>query len=139
MPTTIGFIGLGSMGREMCLRLLAADHVVHGYARRAQVLAPLVSRGARPSLTPAAAARSSEIVCINVTGTADVEEVLFGPDGVAQGGLPGTTVLDFSTISPLATKTFADRLQRVGIDMLDCPVSGGVQGARSGTLSIMVG
>jgi 3-hydroxyisobutyrate dehydrogenase-like beta-hydroxyacid dehydrogenase len=136
---TIGFVGLGNMGRAMVDHLMAGGHALRVYARRAEAMQPFVARGATACSSPAEAARGAAVVFINVTATADVEQVLFGPGGVVEGATPGTIVIDHGTISAAATRGFAARLAEQGIDMLDCPVSGGVKAAQAGTLSIMVG
>jgi len=89
--------------------------------------------------SPAEVARASDLVISIVSDTPDVEAVLFGPDGVASGVRPGSLVVDMSTISPSATRDFAERLAARGVAMLDAPVSGGSEGAKRGTLSIFVG
>ena len=135
----VGFIGLGAMGRPMALNLLRGRHELTVYARRSASLAPLVERGAATATTPAALAADSDAVFTMLTGTADVEAILLGDDGVVHGARPGTVVVDTSTIDPTATRTIAARLVERGVDMLDAPVSGGPHGARDATLSIMVG
>ena len=135
----VGCIGLGVMGRPMALNLLRAGHAVTVHARRAAAMEPLVERGATPAATPAALAAGCEAVITMVTGTADVEAVLLGAEGVVQGARRGTVVIDMSTIDPGATRTMAAALAGRGIDMLDAPVSGGPHGARDGSLSVMVG
>jgi 3-hydroxyisobutyrate dehydrogenase-like beta-hydroxyacid dehydrogenase len=109
------------------------------HARRAEVMRPFAERGAVACTSPAEAARGAQFVFTNVTATADVEQVLFGPGGVVESATPGTVVIDHGTISAIATRGFANRLAEQGIEMLDCPVSGGVKGAEAATLSIMVG
>lgn len=136
---TLGFIGLGNMGRPMVEHLMAAGHTLRLYARRAEVMQPFVVRGAVACASPAEAARSAAAVFLNVTATADVEQVLFGAGGVTEGAEAGTVVIDHSTIAAEATRQFAQRLAARGIEMLDCPVSGGVRGAQDATLSLMVG
>ena len=136
---TIGFVGLGNMGRAMVDHLMAGGHALRVHARRAEAMQPFVARGAIACGSPAEAARGAAVVFTNVTATADVEQVLFGPGGVVEGATPGTIVIDHGTISAAATRGFAARLAEQGIDMLDCPVSGGVKAAQAGTLSIMVG
>ena len=136
---TIGFVGLGNMGRAMVDHLMAGGHALRVHARRAEAMQPFVARGAAACGSPAEAARGAAVVFTNVTATADVEQVLFGPGGVVEGAEPGTVVIDHGTISAAATRGFAARLAEQGIDMLDCPVSGGVKGAQAATLSMMVG
>ncbi len=136
--TPLGFVGLGIMGRAMAGRLLAAGHTVYLW-NRSGVREELVARGGRRCTSPAEVARQAEIVFTNVTDTAAVEAVLFGPGGVAEGLSAGKVVVDFSTIDPDAARRFADRLAERGAAFLDAPVSGGEIGAREGTLAIMVG
>ena len=135
----VGFIGLGVMGRPMALNLLRGRHEVTVYARRAASLDPLLERGATAAPTPAALAGGCDAVFTMLTGTSDVEQILLGADGVAQGARPGTVVIDTSTIDPTATRAIASALAECGVDMLDAPVSGGPHGARDASLSIMVG
>ena len=135
----VGFIGLGVMGRPMTLNLLRGRHEVTVHARRSAALDPLLERGATAAPTPAALAGGCDAVFTMLTGTADVEQILLGADGVAQGARPGTVVIDTSTIDPTATRAIASALAERGVDMLDAPVSGGPHGARDATLSIMVG
>ena len=135
----VGFIGLGVMGRPMALNLLRGRHEVTVCARRAASAAPLAERGAATAETPAALAAGCDALFTMVTGTSDVEGVLLGAGGVIHGARPGTVVIDTSTIDPQATRDIAATLGERGIEMLDAPVSGGPQGARDATLSIMVG
>lgn len=141
--TTVGFVGLGAMGRPMARHLIAAGHRLRVHARRPEAAAELVALGAEFCAALPALALGCEFVCINVTNTEDVEQVLFGAGddggGLAAGMARGTVVLDFSTISPVATRELAARLARLGVEMLDCPVSGGARGAEDATLAIMVG
>lgn len=139
MNATVAFIGLGAMGSAMASHLLAAGHRLRVYARRPEAMQPFVDRGAVACASPAEAARGAQFVFTNVTATADVEQVLLGAGGVIETAAPGTIVIDHSTISALATREIAARLAAKGIEMLDCPVSGGVKGAQAATLSIMVG
>lgn len=139
MNATVAFIGLGAMGGAMASHLLAAGHRLRVYARRADAMQPFVERGATACTSPAEAARGAQFVFTNVTATADVEQVLLGAGGVIETAAPGTIVIDHSTISARATREIAARLAERGIEMLDCPVSGGVKGAQAATLSIMVG
>ncbi|MGB2819325.1 MAG: NAD(P)-dependent oxidoreductase, partial [Burkholderiaceae bacterium] len=100
---------------------------------------PLAALGATACASPADASRGAAIVITNVTSTADVEQVLFGLEGVMQTAAAGTVVIDHGTISAVATRDFAQRLAARGVEMLDCPVSGGVKGAQAATLTMMVG
>ena len=135
----IGFIGLGIMGKPMASHLLKAGHIVHVCDRIEEPLKHLCGLGAKGCICCKEVAQKSEIIFIMVPDTPDVEIVLFGPDGVAEGLKPGTSVVDMSSISPIATKEFAKRLAAMGVKMLDAPVSGGQVGAENATLSIMVG
>lgn len=136
---TIGFIGLGIMGKPMCLNLLKAGFEVTAYNRTKSKLQDVVQAGARAADTPAQVARQSDIIITIVTDTPDVQQVILGENGVIRGAKKGSVVIDMSTISPSATKEIADKLATKGIDMLDAPVSGGDTGAIAGTLAIMVG
>lgn len=138
----IGYIGLGIMGRAMAANLIKAGYELTVWNRTAERVAPVTELGATPADSPAAVAEQVEAVCINVTDTADVEEVIFGRRGIVEGNAGDTadfTIIDHSTISPGATREFATRLADNGVDLLDAPVSGGDIGARAGTLSVMVG
>jgi len=135
----IGFIGVGTMGAPIVGHLLAHGRTVTAYARRPEALAPVVARGARPADSPAAVAAVSDIVFTMVTATTDVEQVLFAGEGIASGARSGVLVVDMSTIAPDAAREFAARLDRGQVSMLDAPVSGGPDGAKQGTLTVMAG
>ncbi len=137
--SVVAFIGLGNMGRPMVEHLIGAGFALRVFARKPQAMQPLAERGATACGSAADAARGAEFICSNVTSTPDVEQVLFSPGGVVESAARGAVVLDFSTISALATRSFAQRLAERGVHMLDCPVSGGTKGAQAATLSIMVG
>jgi 2-hydroxy-3-oxopropionate reductase len=134
---TIGFIGLGIMGRPMAGHLADAGFPLALY-NRSGVPADLQGRG---SLCANAreVAQQADIIIMMVPDTSDVEAVLFGADGVVEGLSPGKVVVDMSSISPVATKDFARRIHALQCDYLDAPVSGGEVGARQATLSIMCG
>jgi len=134
----VGFIGLGIMGRPMVGRLIDGGHELRVHSRRA---APkgLVDKGAHDCRSGREVASQSEIIITMVPDVPDVERVLFGADGVAAGVSPGKIVVDMSSTSPIATKVFARRINQLGCEYLDAPVSGGDVGAREGTLTIMVG
>ncbi len=139
MALTIGYIGLGIMGRPMALNLLKAGYVVHVWARRAEAMEPLVSAGARGARSLPELAREADVVFLNVSDTTDVEALALGDGGLVEYLRPGSIVVDHSTIDPGATRHIASRLAEAGIEMLDAPVSGGEAGAIAGSLSIMVG
>ena len=133
----IGFIGLGIMGRPIALHLKKAGHDITVPERRS------LDAELRAAFTVVPDAKSvaqaSEAIILMVPDTPDVEAVLFGPAGVAEGLSPGKLVIDMSSISPTATKAFAQRIKALGCDYLDAPVSGGEVGAKQATLTIMVG
>lgn len=135
----LGFIGLGIMGRPMASHLVKAGHTVHVCDLAEEPVTYLCSLGAKKCSCCKEVTEKSEIIFIMVPDTPDVEAVLFGNDGLAQGLKPGSIVVDMSSISPIATKEFAKRLAAIGVEMLDAPVSGGQVGAENATLSIMVG
>ncbi len=135
----LGFIGIGIMGKPMAGHLLGAGHRVHLFNRSAAGLEELAGRGAIKCSSPREVAEKSEVVFLMVPDTPDVEAVLFEKNGVAEGLSAGKTVVDMSSISPVATKEFAGRLAEMGVEMLDAPVSGGQSGAEQATLTIMAG
>jgi len=137
--TALGFIGLGIMGKPMVGHLLAAGHKVSVYDRSADSVKEVVSKGAVSYPNSRAVASVSDLIFVMVPDTPDVDDVLFGKDGVAEGVKPGSIVVDMSSISPIATKEFAGKLSEMRVDMLDAPVSGGQVGAEKAILSIMVG
>lgn len=133
----IGFIGLGIMGRPMALNLKKAGHDLIVPERRS--LTDEIREAASVVADAKAVAAGAEVVILMVPDTPDVEHVLFGANGVAEGLKPGTLVIDMSSISPTATKDFAKRINAKGCDYLDAPVSGGEVGAKNAALTIMVG
>ncbi len=135
----IGLIGPGIMGKPMGMNLMKAGYNLGVYARREASTEELVTNGASFYATPAALAAEVDVLIAIVSDTPDVEGILFGENGVMDGGKEGLLVIDMSTISPVATREFADKLGSKGIRMLDAPVSGGDIGAINGTLTIMVG
>ncbi|MGC2323173.1 MAG: 2-hydroxy-3-oxopropionate reductase [Terriglobales bacterium] len=134
----IGFVGLGIMGRPMAGHLLDGGHELYLNDLR-PVPQDLLAKGAHACRSNKEAAAQGEVVITMVPDTPDVEIAIFGPDGVAQGLTPGKTLVDMSSISPIATKDFARRINELGCDYVDAPVSGGEVGAKQATLSIMVG
>ncbi len=134
----IGFVGLGIMGKPMALNLIKGGHALFLYSLEG-VAAELTAAGGVACKSSREAAQKGDIVIIMVPDTPDVEAVLFAPEGVAAGLTPGKTVVDMSSISPISTKDFAARINNLGCDYLDAPVSGGEIGAKNATLTIMVG
>lgn len=135
----IGFAGLGTMGAAMAANIQAAGFPLTVWNRTPGRATALAAAGAIEAPTPRELAQGADIVVICVADTPDVEAVLFGPAGLAEGLLSGALVIDCSTISPRATRGFAARLADQGGRYLDAPVSGGSEGAQQGTLTIMVG
>ncbi|MFH0299373.1 2-hydroxy-3-oxopropionate reductase [Bradyrhizobium sp. 31Argb] len=134
----IGFIGLGTMGRPMAGHLQAAGHRL--FLHDVGPIPPeLVSGGGVVCKSGREVAQEAEAVIVMVPDTPHVEAVLFGPGGVAEGLSKGKIVVDMSSISPLATKEFAKKIEALGADYLDAPVSGGEVGAKAASLTIMVG
>ncbi|QWD75083.1 2-hydroxy-3-oxopropionate reductase [Polynucleobacter sp. TSB-Sco08W16] len=134
----LGFIGLGIMGAPMATHLINAGHQVF-INTRSKVPADLASSKAVQCVTSSEVAKNADIIFMMVPDTPDVEKVLFGENGVAAGLIKGKVVVDMSSISPIATKEFAKKINALGCDYLDAPVSGGEVGAKNATLSIMVG
>lgn len=135
----IGFIGLGLMGRPMCLNLhrAGARMIIHNRSRA--VVDQLVQQGMEAAETPAELARRAEILVLMVSDTPAVQQVLFGSDGLAEGLRSGSLVIDMGTTAVAATREYAGRLAKMGAEFIDAPVSGGEIGARDGSLAIMAG
>ena len=133
----IGFVGLGIMGRPMALNLKNAGHDLIVPERAS--LTSEIRAAATVVADATAVAAQAEVVILMVPDTPDVEAALFGAGGVAHGLQPGSLVIDMSSISPIATKDYAKRVNDKGCDYLDAPVSGGEVGAKQATLTIMVG
>jgi 3-hydroxyisobutyrate dehydrogenase len=136
---SIGFIGLGNMGLPMVANLLKAGYPVHAYDVRREAVDLAVTQGASPAASPAEAASRAEVVVTMVPNSPEVEVAYLGPKGVLDGARAGQVAIDMSTIDPATTRRVGARLEAVGVQMLDAPVSGGVPGAVAGTLTIMVG
>ncbi len=134
----IAFIGLGIMGRPMAGHLLDGGHDLYLHDLR-PVPQDLLDKRAHACRSNKEAAAQGDVVITMVPDTPDVEAAIFGPDGVAEGLAPGKTAVDMSSISPIATKDFARRINELGCDYVDAPVSGGEVGAKQATLTIMVG
>ena len=136
----LGFLGIGAMGEPMVRSLLRAGFAVTiAPHRRREAVDRLSAEGAKEAADPAAVAAASDIVITMVPDAPQVEEVLFGERGAAKSMKPGSVAIDMSTISPIASKRFAERLAAGNVDFVDAPVSGGPARATTGTLTIMVG
>jgi len=134
----IGFIGLGIMGKPMAGKLIEGGHALY-LQTRSGVPDELTAAGGTACETPKEVAQKADVIVIMVPDTPDVEKVLFGENGVAEGLSKGKIVVDMSSISPIATREFAERMQKPGADYVDAPVSGGEVGAKNAALTIMVG
>jgi 2-hydroxy-3-oxopropionate reductase len=134
----IGFVGLGIMGKPMALNILKGEHKVFAYSRSG-VPADVTAAGGVACASAKEVAQKSDVIITMLPDTPDVEKVLFGANGVAEGLSKGKTVIDMSSISAIATKGFAARINALGCEYLDAPVSGGEVGAKNAALTIMVG
>ncbi|MGQ9583887.1 MAG: 2-hydroxy-3-oxopropionate reductase [Anaerolineae bacterium] len=136
---TVGFIGLGIMGRPMARRLLAAGYPLVVHNRSKPPVEELVALGARRGTSPKDVAAQSQVIITMLPDSPDVEQVALGPRGIMEGIRPGSVYVDMSTISPRVAVKVAEAGKEKGARVLDAPVSGGDVGAQQGTLSIMVG
>jgi 2-hydroxy-3-oxopropionate reductase len=134
----LGFVGLGIMGTPMAGHLIAAGHTVF-ISTRSKVPDELAKSAAIVCASPAEVASQADIIITMVPDTPDVDKVLFGEHGIASGLTKGKIVVDMSSISPIETKVFAQKINALGCEYLDAPVSGGQLGAKGATLTIMVG
>jgi 2-hydroxy-3-oxopropionate reductase len=134
----VGFIGLGIMGRPMAGHLIRGGHALHLHSRSG-VPPELVAAGGKACAGPREVASRAEAIVTMLPDTPDVEKVLFGDGGVAEGLAPGKVVVDMSSISPIETKRFAERIRALGCEYVDAPVSGGEVGARNAALTVMAG
>ncbi len=135
----VGFIGLGIMGKPMARNLLRAGYPLVVTNRSREAVDELVAEGAKSGSSPRDVAAQTQVVITMLPDSPDVESVVFGPDGVAQGIQTGALFIDMSTIAPAVARKVASALSERGIDVLDAPVSGGEQGAKNAALSIMAG
>ncbi len=135
----VAFLGLGTMGAAMAANLARAGYPVTAWNRSPGRAPELDDLGVTRAATPAEAAGAVDVAVLCVSDSPDVEAVLFGPDGLAQGARSGLLVVDCSTIAPSATRDFGARLAASGVRLVDAPVSGGSEGARNATLTIFVG
>jgi len=134
----VGFIGLGIMGKPMAANLIKGGHTLF-VTSRSGVPQELTGAGATACPSAKEVAQKADVIIIMVPDTPDVEKVLFGPNGVADGLSPGKVVIDMSSISPIETKAFAKRINELKCEYVDAPVSGGEVGAKNASLTIMVG
>ena len=140
MHTTVGLIGVGAMGEPMGATLLRSGFALRVCAHRTRErIQRLVATGAVEDANPAAVAAGAGVVIVMMPDAPQVEEALFAPGGLVEGLRAGATVIDMSTISPVASRTFHERIAQLGRRMLDAPVSGGPARAQTGALTIMVG
>jgi 2-hydroxy-3-oxopropionate reductase len=136
---TVGFIGLGIMGRPMLNNLLKAGHTVIAYGRNAAKLDACVTDGAQRGLSNSDVSARTEVVFTMLPDGPEVEQVVLGQGGILQGAKPGSLIIDMSSINPLVSKKIAAACAAKGVEFLDAPVSGGEPKAIEGTLAIMVG
>jgi 2-hydroxy-3-oxopropionate reductase len=136
---SLGYIGLGLMGKAMALNLLNAGYPLVVHNRSREVVKDLVKNGAQEAFSPQEVASRVEVVFTNLPDSPDVEEVVLGPDGIIEGVKEGMIYVDHSTIKPSSARRIAAELKQKGVHALDAPVSGGDIGAQQGTLAIMVG
>jgi 3-hydroxyisobutyrate dehydrogenase-like beta-hydroxyacid dehydrogenase len=136
---TLGFVGLGAMGGRVAKRLLDAGHVVIGHNRTPSKAQWLLNAGLRWGQSPRAVAEAADITFSMVTNTAALEAVVDGPDGILAGLRPGKVYIDMSTVSPVKSRSVAERVAERGAHMLDAPISGSVVTLEQGNLSMMVG
>jgi 3-hydroxyisobutyrate dehydrogenase len=139
MTDTIGFVGIGIMGKGMVNNLLESGHDVTIWNRTSSKMDELVAAGAKTAINPKDLARKCTVVMICVSDTPDVEAVIMGENGIIHGVSEGQLIIDHSTISPHKTIEIAKKLNEKGVKLLDAPISGGSEGAAKGTLSIMIG
>jgi len=139
MAETIGFIGLGIMGRPMARNLLKAGHSLLVHSRSRAPVDEIVKAGAKAAGSPKEVAAQCDVLITMLPNSPEVEQVALGPNGIIEGARRGLIFVDMSTISPLVSKKVGEALAAKGVAMLDAPVSGGEKGAIDGALSIMVG
>jgi 2-hydroxy-3-oxopropionate reductase len=136
---TIGFIGVGTMGREMVKNLLKAGHAVRAFDLNEAAVADVVKAGADRAVGSADAAHDADIVITMLPDTPHLEAVIYGHDGLLTSPPPGKLIVDMSTVSPVAVRRIHADLKQAGVSFIDAPVSGGPLGARNAALSIMAG
>ena len=135
----VGFIGLGVMGTPMSKNILKAGYDLVVFNRTAAKMQPLVDLGATPASTSAQLASMCDVIITMLPNSSNVEAVCFGSNGIVEGAKPGTLIIDMSSIDPVECKKIGAKLAEKGIELMDCPVSGGEPKAIDGTLSVMCG
>ena len=135
----VGFIGLGIMGRPMAKNLVKAGHELVVFDFNKEAVADLVSCGATAAESGKEVAEQAQVIITMVPNSPHVRAAVLGENGVAEGAKPGTVVIDMSSIDPTESKAIGAELEKFGIEMMDCPVSGGEPKAIDGTLSVMCG
>jgi len=137
---SVGFIGIGLMGKPMTIQLLAAGYKVRVWNRSHEKLKPVVAAGATAAESIEDLVQNSDVILLSLSDTLAVENVVFGEGGIATVGKPGQLIIDLSSIDPTKTKQFAEQIgTQCGMRWIDAPVSGGVPGAEQSTLVIMAG
>src|SRR5512134_1990031 len=136
--SNIGFVGLGIMGKPMAGNLIKGGHTLFLFSRSG-VPQELTAAGGKACASAKEVAQKADIIITMVPDTPDVEKALFGQNGVAEGLSRGKIVVDISSISPIETKTFVKKMNALGCEYVDAPVSGGEVGAKNAALTIMVG
>ena len=135
----LGFVGLGIMGKPMARNLMKAGYSLTVYNRSPEAMEEVAADGARPASSSKEIAERAPIVVTMVPDSADSEAAILGPAGVLEGASPGSVVIDMSSIAPATSQKLAEACEKIGVDFLDAPVSGGEPAAIAGTLAIMVG
>jgi len=135
----VGFIGLGIMGKPMSKNMLKAGYDLVVMDHQQAPVDELVAAGAASADSPKAVAEQAEIIITMLPNSPHVKQVVLGENGIIEGAKPGTVVIDMSSIAPLASKEVYGELEKIGVDLLDAPVSGGEPKAIDGTISVMVG
>jgi 2-hydroxy-3-oxopropionate reductase len=135
----IGFIGIGNMGRHMSRHVLEAGYSLYVHDIRKEAAQFLIDKGAKWADTPAAVARNCEVVLLSLPGPPQVEEVVFGKNGLSSGWKKGDILIDTSTNSPNTVRDIAEKARQAGVNVLDAPITGGVPGAEAGRLNFLVG
>lgn len=135
----VGFIGLGIMGKPMCANLLKKGYDVTVYTLNADTIKEMEVQGAKGAANAKEVGEQVDVLITMVPNSPQVDEVLFGENGAAEGLKAGSTVIDMSSINPVESQRFATQLAEQGVDFMDAPVSGGEPGAIAGTISVMVG